>query len=88
MSPKQPVIKVAPSKVSTANNIDDAIIGRLQGRAITISEHALIREYLRYAVESLEAVITLEERCGNRKPIVDALREYRNEGAALLARIG
>ena len=80
--PKPDVRKVAPSEVATALLVN--------GRLVTLSsaDVALVREYLRYAVESIDAVIALEERCGNRAPILRVLRTYADDARALLLRLG
>jgi len=57
--------------------------------SISKSDSSLIREYLRYAVESLNDVITNEEkyRDGNRSPILATLKQYAKDGKALLERL-
>lgn len=56
---------------------------------VTLSsdDAVLIGEFLRYAVESIDAVIALEERCGNRAPILQTLRAYAAEASSLLERL-
>ncbi len=57
--------------------------------SISKSDSSLIREYLRYAVESLNDVITHEEsyRDGNRSPILGLLKQYARDGKTLLERL-
>lgn len=74
---KSDVRKVAPS----------SSIGHSNGVAISADDAVLIGEFLRYAVESIGAVITLEERCGNRAPILQTLRAYAAEASSLLERL-
>lgn len=76
--PKTDVRKVAPSSsISHPNGVV----------AISADDAVLIGEFLCYAVESIDAVITLEERCGNRAPILQTLRAYAADARSLLDRL-
>ena len=57
--------------------------------SISKSDTSLLAEYLKYAIESINDVITHEEtyRDGNRSPILGLLKQYARDGVALLARL-
>lgn len=55
--------------------------------AIDSADIGLIREYLHYAVESIDATIVLEESYGNRAPILQTLRVYAADARSLLDRL-
>lgn len=62
--------------------IDDSV-------SISKSDASLIREYVQFAIESIEVVIADEMRYrdGNRSPILGTLKRYARDGKALLERL-
>ncbi len=94
------VTKVAPDAIKVAPGISTLHPSRVSishpngalavNRSLTITakDAELLREFVKFAVESINAIIATEEKLGNRQPIVDQLREYASVGTDLLARIG
>lgn len=70
----KPVIKVAPTKTFVVD-----------GSSVTIdsADALLLRDYLLYAIESLNAVILLAERNGASVSLLQLLEEYASDAATL-----
>jgi hypothetical protein len=75
------------SRSVTAGKSNQTVALPSDAWSVSAFDVASIRDYLRYAVESIGAVIALEEKCGNRAPIVRTLERYRDDASALLERL-